>query len=78
MPPPSVDGVEAGIQDNEAFYIKEYLDAKLETVSCLRYWEKHEHEVGARLGTNLVYIHIVFLTLFFSGSSLLPRLHLLM
>lgn len=42
-----VDGVEAGIQDNEAFYIKEYLDAKLETVSCLRYWEKRENEVGA-------------------------------
>ena len=42
-----IDGVEAGIQTNEEFYVKEYLDAQLETVSCLRYWEKREHEVGA-------------------------------
>ena len=41
-----VDGNVDGTQLNEEFYIKEYLDAKLETVSCLKYWEKRELEVG--------------------------------
>ena len=33
-------------QLNEESCVREYLDAKLESVSCLKYWERRENEVG--------------------------------
>ena len=36
-----------GNQADEAFYIKDYLDSKLETVACLKYWEQQEKDMGS-------------------------------
>ena len=33
-------------QLNEESCVREYLDAKLESVSCLKYWERRENEMG--------------------------------
>ena len=39
-----------GVGDNEVrdeeYYIKKYLTSELETVACLKYWEKQEKEFG--------------------------------
>ena len=42
-------GVEGAVvvnQLSEESCVREYLDAKLESVSCLKYWERRENEVG--------------------------------
>ena len=36
-----------GHHGNEEHYLQEYLDTKLETVSCLKYWENQDKEYGA-------------------------------
>ena len=36
-----------GNQADEAFYIKDYFDSKLETVACLKYWEQQEKDMGS-------------------------------
>ena len=39
-----------GVGDNEIrdeeYYIKKYLTSELETVACLKYWERQEKEFG--------------------------------
>ena len=40
-------GDDSGSQANEEHYLKEYLDTKLEEVSCLKYWEKQDREFGS-------------------------------
>lgn len=32
---------------NEEYYLNEYLNSKLETVACLKYWENQEKEAGS-------------------------------
>ena len=41
-----VEGAGVVNQLNEESCVSEYLDAKLESVSCLKYWERRENEVG--------------------------------
>ena len=38
---------EGGSTSTEEHCIKEYLEAKLEQVSCLKYWEKQHKEFGS-------------------------------
>jgi hypothetical protein len=40
------EGIENGDQEEESC-IKEYLDSKLESVSCLKYWEKCDLDFGS-------------------------------
>lgn len=38
---------EQDVRHQVDFCIKEYLDSKLESVSCLKYWEKQDLEFGS-------------------------------
>lgn len=38
---------ERGNHGSEEFHIREYLEARLETVACLKYWERLELDFGA-------------------------------
>ena len=40
------EGIENGDQEEESC-IKEYLDSKLESISCLKYWEKCDLDFGS-------------------------------